>query len=389
MMLSQGEREIKYARRRAASDAATRAKVLDRYGDGGASVVTLGGGAGRGPHSDPSSAPGRGAAPSEEEARRLLYGASERYVEYSKATGKPIPSAAAAAAAALAAGGDPAALSGILSSSSSLAMPRSALYDEDVFPGNHSSVWGSWWHAGTRSWGYSCCHSTTRNAYCLGEAGKRAAAAAREQLEANMRSLEEQKKQHQEREGAAAGGKGGGASGTGAAASLYQRQRQSAGASIGAGLFADDSGASALDVGELDEGKLRAALAAEDARKRRERKEREREREEEEEEHEERRAKRKRKKGSSASESGSGPEEDERGEQGEADRGRRRRGGASSDVNPSSSSGLTAEELEAYRLLRERADDPMLRQQQQQQQQQAKGKGKGKGEGKGDGYDLV
>ena len=38
-----------YARRRAASDAATRAKVLDKYGDGGASVTTLGGATGGGP----------------------------------------------------------------------------------------------------------------------------------------------------------------------------------------------------------------------------------------------------------------------------------------------------------------------------------------------------
>ena len=142
-------------------------------------------------------------------------------------------------------------------------MPRSSLYEEDVFPGNHSSVWGSWWDPRTRAWGYGCCHSTTKNAYCLGEAGKRAAAAAREQLEANVRSLEEQKTKQESAPStaaaaaaAAAAGAGGAGTGTTAAAaasSLFQRQKQSAGASIGAGLFADDSGASALDVGELDE----------------------------------------------------------------------------------------------------------------------------------------
>ena len=163
-------------------------------------------------------------------------------------------------------------------------MPRSALYDEDVFTREPLLGLGLVVARGTRSWGYSCCHSTTKNAYCLGEAGKRAAAAAREQLEANMRSLEEQKKQHQEARGRCwRRERRRRERDRRAASSFIQRQRQSAGASIGAGLFADDSGASALDVGELDEGKLRAALAAEDARKKRERKEREREREEEEE----------------------------------------------------------------------------------------------------------
>jgi pre-mRNA-processing factor SLU7 len=30
-------------------------------------------------------------------------------------------------------------------------------YEEDVFPNNHSSVWGSYWDNG--KWGYKCCHS--------------------------------------------------------------------------------------------------------------------------------------------------------------------------------------------------------------------------------------
>lgn len=38
-------------------------------------------------------------------------------------------------------------------------------YEEDVFIGNHSSVWGSFWEAG--SWGYSCCKSTIKASYCL------------------------------------------------------------------------------------------------------------------------------------------------------------------------------------------------------------------------------
>ncbi|KAB2580578.1 Pre-mRNA-splicing factor SLU7 [Lasiodiplodia theobromae] len=37
---------------------------------------------------------------------------------------------------------------------------------------NHTSVWGSWWS--NFQWGYACCHSTVKNSYCTGEAGKKA-----------------------------------------------------------------------------------------------------------------------------------------------------------------------------------------------------------------------
>ncbi|KAF6237035.1 hypothetical protein HO173_004914 [Letharia columbiana] len=43
-------------------------------------------------------------------------------------------------------------------------------YPEDVFLNNHTSVWGSWWS--NFQWGYTCCHSTTRNSYCTGEEGR-------------------------------------------------------------------------------------------------------------------------------------------------------------------------------------------------------------------------
>lgn len=47
------------------------------------------------------------------------------------------------------------------------AIPKS-MYEEDFFPGNHTSVWGSWYDQSSRKWGYSCCKSTIRNAYCVG-----------------------------------------------------------------------------------------------------------------------------------------------------------------------------------------------------------------------------
>jgi pre-mRNA-processing factor SLU7 len=49
-------------------------------------------------------------------------------------------------------------------------------YAEDVLINNHKSVWGSWWC--NFEWGYACCHSTTKNSYCTGEAGKAAFEAA-------------------------------------------------------------------------------------------------------------------------------------------------------------------------------------------------------------------
>eukprot|EP00045_Choanoeca_perplexa_P017789 m.266908 g.266908 ORF g.266908 m.266908 type:complete len:562 (+) comp17631_c0_seq2:62-1747(+) len=47
-------------------------------------------------------------------------------------------------------------------------------YEEDVYPGNHKSVWGSFWTQGR--WGYSCCHSLEKNSYCTGAAGRQARA---------------------------------------------------------------------------------------------------------------------------------------------------------------------------------------------------------------------
>ncbi|VDM11445.1 unnamed protein product [Wuchereria bancrofti] len=43
-------------------------------------------------------------------------------------------------------------------------------YEEDKYLNNHKSVWGSYWKSG--QWGFACCHSFIKNSYCLGEAGK-------------------------------------------------------------------------------------------------------------------------------------------------------------------------------------------------------------------------
>ena len=41
---------------------------------------------------------------------------------------------------------------------------------QDVHPGNHTSVWGSFWHEG--QWGYKCCYSFLKQAYCTGATGR-------------------------------------------------------------------------------------------------------------------------------------------------------------------------------------------------------------------------
>ena len=48
-----------------------------------------------------------------------------------------------------------------------------SMYAEDVLINNHTSVWGSWWR--DFQWGYACCHSTVKNSFCTGDAGKEAA----------------------------------------------------------------------------------------------------------------------------------------------------------------------------------------------------------------------
>uniref|UniRef100_A0A1I7XGV3 Pre-mRNA-splicing factor SLU7 n=1 Tax=Heterorhabditis bacteriophora TaxID=37862 RepID=A0A1I7XGV3_HETBA len=40
-------------------------------------------------------------------------------------------------------------------------------YEEDVYPMNHKSVFGSYWVDG--QWGYRCCHSLIKNSYCTGK----------------------------------------------------------------------------------------------------------------------------------------------------------------------------------------------------------------------------
>ncbi|KAG9050501.1 mRNA splicing protein [Tulasnella sp. UAMH 9824] len=87
----------------------------------------------------------------EKAPKELLQGQTEQYVEYSR-TGQVIK------------GLEP--------------VKVKSKYDEDVYLGNHTSVWGSWYSKATGQWGFACCHSTISKSYCTGQAGIEAAAAS-------------------------------------------------------------------------------------------------------------------------------------------------------------------------------------------------------------------
>lgn len=70
-------------------------------------------------------------------------------------------------------------------------------YAEDVFINNHTSVWGSWW--ANFKWGHACCHSTTKNSYCTGEAGKAASEEA-ERLRTGEVFVDDEKKEDMTKE---------------------------------------------------------------------------------------------------------------------------------------------------------------------------------------------
>lgn len=61
-------------------------------------------------------------------------------------------------------------------------------YDEDVFPGNHTSVWGSFWADG--KWGYACCKSHLKNSLCMGSRVRDVAAEVAQQREAAQAAAE-------------------------------------------------------------------------------------------------------------------------------------------------------------------------------------------------------
>ena len=185
-------------------------------------------------------------------------------------------------------------------------------YEEDVHPGNHTSVWGSWWHQG--AWGYACCHQTVKNSYCTGSVAREAEREAEEGMRANLleKAAEAREEAVRDDDDAAHG------AATPSTTTIAPFKGGYAGAS---GLW----GTETEEGTELDRDKVKAALKKQ-ARLEREALERD-----------------------------------------QSKRGYNSLGGAATDE-------VTAEDMEAYRLKRARADDPLAA------INQAKGT---------DGYDLV
>jgi len=146
-------------------------KLADRYG---------GGGGGGGDDADAGGAP---------------VAATEAYTEYVAAVAPdgrvvsvPVPAGARAGGGGGGGGGDGAAGAGAGAGAGAAAGAgagaaggggaRRPKYAEDVHPGNHSSVFGSWFDRAAKAWGYACCHDTNANAYCAGAAGRAARADA-------------------------------------------------------------------------------------------------------------------------------------------------------------------------------------------------------------------
>ncbi|KAF8067118.1 SLU7 [Scenedesmus sp. PABB004] len=194
-------------------------------------------------------------------ADALLLGQSEAYVEYDR-SGRVVK------------GGE---------------VVKRSRYEEDVLLNNHTAVWGSWWADGT--WGYACCHATTKNSYCTGKAGERAAAESAAAMAANLAAKAARAEEEAARR---------------AASTLNNAHLEK-----GPGTWGDDAPA---DDAELDAGKVKEAL------KKLEREE--------------------------AEAAAAGGDE------------RKRKFNSLGADGSGGNEALSAEEMEAYRLRKRRADDP-------------------------------
>ena len=216
--------------------------------------------------------------------------------------------------------------------------PRSR-YEEDVHPGNHTSVWGSWWKEGI--WGYACCHQTVKNAYCTGVAGQGAAEDTAAALQRNMLAYVEKKakqaaanddidKESIEEER----GNGGGMDGK----NNPQKRLEGVKPGNAAGVWGSE--ADKEDI-QLDQKKLKEAI------------------------------KRAEKAAAAAEEDPEGSGVDER---------KRRYNSLNEDYN------VTAEDMEAYRMKKSRGDDPLAAIEAAKAAQKEKAAAK---YGSGDTYDFV
>ncbi|KAI3928822.1 hypothetical protein MKW98_024423 [Papaver atlanticum] len=68
----------------------------------------------------------------------------------------------------------------------------SGKYKEDIYIGNHTTVWGSWWK--DHQWGYKCCQQVTRNSYCTRTAGAEVVESTTDLIEADAASHQKQRR---------------------------------------------------------------------------------------------------------------------------------------------------------------------------------------------------
>mmetsp|Transcript_20273 Transcript_20273/g.32848 ORF Transcript_20273/g.32848 Transcript_20273/m.32848 type:complete len:581 (+) Transcript_20273:110-1852(+) len=178
-------------------------------------------------------------------------------------------------------------------------------YEENVLEQNHKAVWGSFWQSG--QWGYSCCRSFQKNSYCTGVRGIEAAAASADQMRENLAAREaamdaaKQQEEAAEAEAAAA-----------AAAGTAGKKKENPFATKAKDLW---GGEVEEDV-QLDPSKLMEALRKEDQR---------------------------------LKAGGAGAVEE-----GDGGGGERKRG-----YHVDHEVDVTEEDMEAYRMKRQRKDDPM------------------------------
>lgn len=183
----------------------------------------------------------------------------------------------------------------------------SSRYPEDVYINNHTSVWGSWWCDG--QWGFACCHQSVRNSYCTGKVGEEAAAAAAQQMVDNMEARQREADARSQREADARSQQEADAR-RAAEAGSSGREGQ------GAGYQPHGKGVWGSEVDgelQLDEEKIKAAIKAQ-------------------------------REAARAAEEGEGGGDE-----------RKRKYNSLAD-----NSEVTPEDMEAYRLIKARGEDPML-----------------------------
>ena len=74
-------------------------------------------------------------------------------------------------------------------------------YQEDVYIGGHTSVWGSTFDTVEKRWGYKCCLSFDKgNERCTGEAGRNKVLAAREEVARKAREAKEEEDRQKQKE---------------------------------------------------------------------------------------------------------------------------------------------------------------------------------------------